>query len=262
MSSVGNFASIADEAMRILREAEEKKMPLRLMGGVAVRLHCAKFSGFLETMNRTYADMDFIGLKKKRSGTLKLLKGLGYQLDKEMLYLGGGRLKFQNASGGSDVEVFFDELLMNHRILLKDRLLLCYPTLSLADLLLQKLQIVNLDEKDIIDVIALLGEHSVADKGNDCETVDSEYISRILCNDWGFYTTAISNLVKIRKSLQSYPSLSQIDLEDLESKIDRLMETIQKTTKTIRWKMRATVGTRTKWYNQVEEVTTALGARV
>jgi hypothetical protein len=47
--------------------------------------------------------------------------------------------------------------------------------------------------------------------------------------------------------------LTKEDLEDISVKINKLLQFIEKEPKSMRWKLRAKIGTRKKWYNDVEE---------
>jgi hypothetical protein len=179
-----------------------------------------------------------------------MFKELGYTLDKEMLIL-GERLKFHSPSNGPDIDVFLDELRMSHTLVFKDRLKLDLPTIPLVDLLLEKMQIVQINEKDIKDTILLLREHAVGN--GESETIDSQHLSKLLSNDWGFYYTVTTNLKKVTEFLPVYTALSEDDRKDVSSKVSALIEKIESAPKSAKWKMRATVGTKKKWYEDVEE---------
>ena len=248
--STETSALFVTEALRIVAEAEKRNIVLRTMGAVAFRIHCHNFAVLLDAMDRPLTDLDFVGWKKQRSDAIALFKQIGYTLDKEMLIL-GERLKFHNNSAGPDVDVFMDELKMCHTIPLRDRLTLDSPTIPLADLLLEKMQIVHLNEKDIKDTIVLIRAHPVG-KAN-TEAIDSEYISKILANDWGFYYTVTTNLNKARDFLPKYSALSNEDVQDVSARIGQLLAAIESAPKSAKWKMRAKVGTRSKWYENVEE---------
>jgi len=155
-----------------------------------------------------------------------------------------------NAIDGLDV--FFDRLEMCHTIDFMDQLEVDYPTISLANLLLEKMQIVQLNEKDAIDTVVLLREHDVGKV--DDQTINLEYISRLLSKDWGFYYTVTTNLKRIRDEFLPSYDLSGEDKTDVEHKIDTLLERVEKKPKSLRWKMRARIGAKKKWYRDVEEL--------
>jgi hypothetical protein len=154
---------------------------------------------------------------------------------------------------GRQIDVFIGDFTMCHTLPLADRLEVEPLTIPLAELFLSKAQIVELNRKDILDLLALLLDHEVG-PGDD-ETINSELISRLCSKDWGLYTTVSMTIQKLRGFLDE----DQIDLDEEEAQtIKRRLITLQKSMdeapKTMAWKMRAKVGTRVRWYEEVEEV--------
>jgi hypothetical protein len=239
-----------NEALNIVQEAAKRNIELRVMGAVAFRIHSPQFIRLADAMNRELTDLDFIGYRKQRSNIIKMFKELGYALDKDMLIL-AERLKFHSPSSGPDIDVFLDELKMCHTIVFNDRLKLDSPTIPLIDLLLEKMQIVQINEKDIKDTMVLLREHAIGN--GEPETIDSEYLSKLLSSDWGFYYTVTTNLKKIAEFLPTYTALSEEDRKDVSSKVSTLLDKIESAPKSTKWKMRAAIGTKRKWYEDVEE---------
>ena len=245
-------ASFVEEATKIVDAAKEKGTALRIMGATAVRIHCPKFSYLHEALQREITDIDFMGYEKQKGNVLKLFDALGYVSDKRMrMFQFMGRYLFENPANKRHIDIFFDRLEFCHTIDFKGRLELDYPTISLSDILLQKMQIVEINEKDIKDAIVMLREHEIGTVGK--ETVNSDYISDLLSKDWGFWYTVTTSLGKIRTFLPEYEGLSPEDRSDISSKIDKLSEAIEKHEKSLGWKMRARTGTRQRWYRQVDE---------
>jgi hypothetical protein len=150
-------ASFVEEATKIVDAAKEKGIALRIMGATAVRIHCSKFSYLHDALQREITDIDFVGYGKQNSNVLKLLDALGYVSDKRMrMFQFMGRYLFENPANKRHIDVFFDKLEFCHTIDFKGRLELDYPTISLSDILLQKMQIVQINEKDIRDTMVLL----------------------------------------------------------------------------------------------------------
>ena len=75
------------------------------------------------------------------------------------------------------LDVFYDRLEFCHVIPLTGRLEVDRPTIPVAELLLSKLQIVQINEKDVVDVILLLLDHALG--SGDADTVDVERIGRL-----------------------------------------------------------------------------------
>ena len=165
----------------------------------------------------------------------------------------GSKIYFDTTDARPHVDIFFDKLNMCHVVSWeKVRLEIDSPTLSLADLMLEKLQIVHINEKDVIDVMMLLREHEVGN--HDKEVVNGAYISQIMAKDWGFYYTSTSNLKNVKSHLGNYDVLSLSDREVISGRIDNLLDMIEKEPKSVGWKLRAKIGTKKQWYNDVEEV--------
>jgi len=241
-----------EEARKVVDAARERGIVLRIMGATSVRIHCPKFSYLHDALQREITDIDFIGYAKQNSNVLKLLEDLGYTSDRRMLMFHFlGRYLFENPSNKRHIDIFFDKLEFCHTIDFKGRLEIDYPTISLSDIFLQKMQIVQINEKDIKDVIVMLREHEIGKE--DKETIDSDYISGILSRDWGFWYTVMTNLGKVRAFLPEYQGLSSEDRSDISAKIDRLSEAIEKREKSFGWKMRAKTGTKQRWYREVDE---------
>jgi hypothetical protein len=245
--------SLADEALRIISTAQEREIILRLMGALVVRMHCRKYLHLHDAMKRELTDLDFMTYRSCAGRLTPFFVSLGYAPDEHVLaYFGDRRHKYYGQDMRIMVDVFIDNLEMCHKILFDRRLELDFPTITLADFILEKMQIVQINEKDIKDTVVIMREHDVGDLDN--ETVNARYIARTLSDDWGFYYTVTTNLGKVKNSLSSVQVLSDQDRADVSSKIDKLVSCIEEQPKSMRWKMRAKIGTKKKWYNDVEEV--------
>lgn len=243
------------EAKRIIVQAKENDLHLRLLGAIAFQIQCPKFSYITRNLNRVMTDLDFAGYSKENEGIAAMMRGLGYADEPAVTTLfGHRRMIWDNKANGLHVDIFFDKLEMNHDIPFENRLDIEEMTIPLADMLLEKMQIVHINEKDIIDTIMLLREHEIGN-GTPQRTIDAGYISKLLASDWGFYYTVTTNLEKIRGRLAGFGELTDEDRKDISGKIDKLVETIDRAPKGFSWKMRAKVGPKSKWYRDVEEVT-------
>lgn len=248
------LSSFTDEARRLVDEANADGITLRVMGATAIKMHCPRFSQLLESMAREISDIDFMALSSDRDRIVQFLLKMGYQFNRRRLMVMRyfGRYIFDDPSNRRVADVFFDQLEMCHTIDFRGRLKVDYPTISLADLLLEKLQIVKITEKDLKDCMVLLREHDVSGSDDDC--INNVYISDLLSKDWGFYYTSNLNLTRIAESLKQYSALQESDISDIASKIKALQEQIEKAPKSMGWKIRAKIGPRQQWYRDVEEV--------
>lgn len=242
-----------DEALRIVRLAEEKGFILRLMGAVAVKIHCPKYSHLYEQMERSLTDIDYATYGRYRKFMQDFFKELGYAPNEQVIALyGKHRHIYWSNEHRWQVDIFFDELDMCHKVDFRGRLELDDPTITVADILLEKMQIVKINEKDLKDTIILMLEHDVGDV--DDETINGVYISELLRKDWGYYYTVTTNLKMVRDFSNRYDALSEEEKELVRSRVDALLERIEDAPKTFKWKLRSKLGTKIKWYKDVEEV--------
>lgn len=239
------------EAIRVIDEAKNQAVVLRVMGATAIRLHCPNFVGLHRDLGREISDMDFVGYEGQSSKIERVFESLGYT-SRPLAYSFRltGRLIFIDDVNARHVDIFLDQLAMCHTIDFSERLEVDYPTIPLAELLLQKTQIVKLSEKDVKDIIVLLREHGVGHR--DAETVNVGYAAELLSRDWGFYYTVTTNLRKVRGLTQGYSALSEEDRRDVIGKIDQILAAIEEVPKSLSWKMRAKMGPSKKWYREVD----------
>ena len=244
------FSDVADEGLRIVNEAETRGAILRLIGGAAIWLHTQKHRHLFEFLKRPTGDLDFVGYKKHSRTVKELMADLGFRPNEQLNAFHGHKRQLWYTADGQ-IDIVFDILEMCHVINFEKRLEIDKPTVPVSDLLLSKIQIVNLNDKDVKDILILIREHGVSNTESD--SINSKYISKFLANDWGFYYTTSLNLQKVRTLLPNY-SLSLEDVADVNQKIDLLKKSMDEEPKSFGWKMREKVGTKKRWYNLVEEV--------
>jgi len=244
------------EAYRVVEYGKQKGVILRVMGAAALRIHCPKYSSLHQALGRELTDLDFAGYESQSDRVEKAFVDLGYEAKQYLSAMMERGLRyrkfFYDARNKRMADVFLDKLAMCHEIVFQERLEIDYPTLSLADLLLTKMQIVKLTEKDVKDSTILLLEHDVG--SDDKDTINSDYISKLLSDDWGFYYTVIANLEKIGQRVDMFPQISDVEKQRVKQNVDFLLIAINERPKSFRWKMRARIGTKKQWYNDVEEV--------
>ena len=245
-------ARYLEEYERIVAAADDRGIPLRLMGAISVILHCPDHSKLHQDLSREVTDLDFMSYSKHNPEMPDFFQGLGYEPElRHMAYYGKDRHIYNHAGKGIVVDVFFDKLQMSHTIDFRGRLELDYPTIPLANIVLTKAQILRINEKDLKDLCVLFREHELGH--GDRERIDGEYIAEILSKDWGFHRTFTENFRKMQEIMDGYEALSNDDRDIIRGRVQRLMEVIEEEPKSFKWKMRARVGNRVKWYNDIEE---------
>jgi tellurite resistance protein len=135
---------------------------------------------------------------------------------------------------------------------LEDRLEIDTLTLPLAELLLGKLQIVKINDKDLVDMIALLLEHRLGE--GDEDAINVARVAALCAEDWGLWRTTTMNLEKLERFAESHAKLDQDQKARLAASIEALRRRLDAEPKPLAWRMRARIGERVKWYNDVEEV--------
>ncbi len=236
------------EARKVLQEAKEKDVILRLVGGLAIQAHCTKMA-FCE---RSHVDIDLAGLSKQSAKIASVIEGFGYVENTSMtMATGGKRLVFEKPKSKDHIDVFLDNLDFEHRIKLKDRLEIEDSTLSLSDLLLSKLSISRLNEKDIRDIITILKDLPFGNQDLP-GIVNADYITRLCSEDWGLYHDVLDSIAECLGALGSY-ELNSADDERVLQALRALRTSLVGSKKTRRWRMRALVGERAPWRKTVEE---------
>jgi hypothetical protein len=232
------------EADRLLTAAEMTRVQVRMVGGVAVNMRCPS----IRTLDspRTYRDLDLCGRCRDTKRIEQLLETLGYAPSRRFNVLNAGeRLLFDDPAHGKHVDVFLDVMRMCHDLDLRDRLTLDAQTLPLADLLLSKLQIVEMTERDMLDVLALLNDHALREREEAC--INLARVREVCAGDWGWWRTAMDNLEKIAVRGDGWAAQAPQRVQELR---DFLIEV----PKSASWRLRATVGNRKRWYELPEEV--------
>lgn len=243
-------ADIGEEARRLLAAANERGLPLRLIGGLAVQLHAE--NGIHPSLRRDPKDIDFVTLKGKGVAVEDLMKSMGYEPNAEFNQLNGHRrLLFYDRAHSRQVDIFVGAFEMAHVVPITERIQLDALTIPLAELLLTKLQVVDLNEKDQRDIIAILYHHSVGI--SDENAINAGYIAKLLANDWGLWRTSKLNVERTSDALSGY-GLDPEQRALVENRLADLWSRIEAEPKSTRWKLRARIGDRVRWYEDPEEV--------
>jgi Uncharacterised nucleotidyltransferase len=236
------------EGARIAEVAAEHGVPLRLLGGVAVALSCP--SSRRPPLRRQYGDIDLATSSGARKEVERLLQELGYVPDREFNTLHGNRrLYFAGAAGQCQVDVFVDGADLCHHIDFRGRLELVPVTLPPADLALLKLQVVETNDKDYLDLCAIFADHHLTE---DESGVNWTYIAELCAADWGLWRTVgivCEHAEGFALRLGGFEAAVGVveRLRTLRLKLDTVP-------KSRRWKLRSRVGERKRWYEIPEEV--------
>jgi hypothetical protein len=243
-----------DEALALVHDAEAKGIRLRILGSIAYRLQCPNNLHLFQDTKRVLTDVDFGAEKNQNRAIREFLTARGYEPD-DGIYMAseGARHAYLHQDTGLNVDVFADELYFCHRIPFKDRLGLDKPTICTTDLLLEKMQIVEINLKDFKDTIVLMLEHPLSHQESGAKAIDTAYIVDMMRQDWGFYYTFTTNLKRVPEFFTEFPSIGPKEHGVIRGRIEALLDAIETAPKTLGWKMRAKIGTRSRWYQEVSE---------
>jgi hypothetical protein len=242
---------VVSEGERLAARAAEQGLPLRLLGGVAIRLRAP---GELPAIFvRDYGDIDWITAKGTSRETQRFFEESGYSPEVRFNALNGTeRLMFHDDVNRRRVDVFVGSFRMSHEIPMNDRLQVCSLTIPLAELVMTKLQVAELNEKDVKDALTLFYEYPV-DEGDD-SSINKARIASLCANDWGLWRTFTPNLEKCLQRLEGY-DLPDEDKARIAERLEELEDAIEREPKSRRWRLRARIGERKRWYELPEEVT-------
>jgi hypothetical protein len=248
--ATGPLSDVREEADRVVSSAAGSGLTVRLLGGAAFAAH--QHSPVPAGLRRTYGDIDIVVGRRDARNLPALLIALGYAPDERFNALHGEkRMLFRDLVNGRKFDVFVGEFSMCHRLILEGRLPASGSTLAPADLVLTKLQVVQLNHKDEIDSLGLLRDHEVQGGGRG-DTIDSDRLAKVCADDWGWYTTVTDNLARLETAAQTL-----LDADDRTRVADRLgliRGTIDSAPKSRAWRLRARIGRRMEWFEIPDEV--------
>ena len=241
---------ILDEMHRLIDEANAREMILRVLGGLAVRVHSKDYKKFF---SREYPDIDFVTHENDRRKLEPFFAEMGYEPNKKFNVLNGAHRQIYYDLTGMRVDIFVGDFQMCHKLPMNDRLHLDPITVPLADLLLSKAQIVELNRKDALDIASILLFNETGNDDN--QKINLNYIAQLCSQDWGLYKTISINLKRVEAVVADENlNLTKDERELILNRLGKIQQTFEAMPKSLAWQMRDKVGTRVRWYEEVEEV--------
>jgi hypothetical protein len=272
------YVSLSDqeflrESVALVEAARQRNISLRILGSLAIYSHSIHVPETIAVFHRLgrveegkplFTDLDLAAYAKQGRFISALFKERQFKADDMVNGLfGDRRLIYYEGSGKFHVDVFLDKLEFSHDVQFgtapdTGRLTLDFPTITLADIVLEKLQIHKIARKDLVDLIILfLGHELRGGQPSDRELVDDRYISEVLGDDWGFWYESIQNIEKTRQILDSFAETGRLDSSQSSRVRDRLAaleQRLQSSPKTRKWEKRARSGIAKPWFREVEDV--------
>lgn len=236
-----------EQASGVVAAAEAERIGMRLLGGAAVNLRAGQ--PLPSSLRRPYEDVDVAVTKSSKGAAAELLCRLGFEPAERFNAMNAQRMVFY--FGEEHLDVFVGEFRMCHAIPLQDRLLTDPVSIPLAELLLTKLQVVKANQKDLVDIAAILLTHELGE--NDGEQINLQRVTQLCGADWGLWRTSMRTLETFGASLDGL-GLSPSEGDRVRARADRVAAALTESPKSLRWKSRARVGDRLRWYEEPEEI--------
>jgi hypothetical protein len=255
------------EALDIVSKAKEKGIVLRVIGSLAIRLYAGEDQVAISIHKKrfddpehVFTDLDLVGYGKQRGSIEKFFAELQYQPDRMINRLfGDRRMIYYHPKGYFSIDIFINKLEFSHDVRFGEkpgegRLELSYPAITPTDIVLEKLQIHQINKKDIVDLIVLF---SLKEVGNDEKSINGSYIAKILAQDWGFWYDATNNLQSVKqisKDMLEKQNATEAIVKTVIERVDNLLQVIEKEPKTKDWIKRSQVGVKKPWYREVSDI--------
>ena len=275
MTSNNHFVDMKEdefvkEAIGLVEKAQSRGVHLRILGslGAYVRSVNNGHGDLFRSLERfgggkpLFTDLDLLGYNKQKGDITKFFRELNFKPDPLVnAMFGHKRMVFYHPDNRYHVDIFMNKLEFSHTVDFGDkpgsgRLDLDYPTISATDIVLEKLQIHEINRKDLVDLIALFLVHDVQEQFSK-EAVDGGHIAKLLADDWGFWYDATTNLAKLDPLVQEFLKESKITAQQSQTvmeRVEKLSNHISSTPKSKAWEKRAKTGTSKRWYTEVEEI--------
>ncbi len=242
---------ILDEMNRLIDAARANSILLRAIGGLAVRVRSGDFQKFF---TREYRDLDFVVADNERKKIEPFFLEMGYESNRQFNLLNGTKRQiYLDPNSERHVDIFVGNFEMCHKLPMNGRLHLDPVTVPLAELLLSKAQIVELNRKDALDIASVLLYNET---GHDDENkINLDYIAKLCGQDWGLYKTTSINLKRVEEIVSDEKlNLTEAERGLILKRVSEIYRTFESMSKSMAWQMRDKVGTRVRWYEEVEEV--------
>ena len=242
------LADPVEESRRLVETARANGVVARVLGGAAVFVQAPSTGPLLP---RQVKDIDLATPRGNRTPVTAVLSSAGYTPDRMFNALhGASRLLFHDGTNGRKLDVFVGAFSMCHEIPIADRLGREPLTVPLAELLLTKLQIVQLTDRDQQDIYNLTYHHDLSEDGG--PGIEADFIAQLCARDWGLWRTTKATIERCAANVGGY-GLDAGAAEIIGERLVALWRRIDAEPKSTGWRLRNRVGDRVRWYNEPEE---------
>lgn len=235
-------------AITLVEDAASVEITLRLCGGLGIAYHC-RSSPHLQ--RATCSDIDLVSRLRQRPAISDFMRARGFEEDRRLASAPElRRSAYRSHDPAIKVDVNFDTLRFAHTLDIESRIAVCSPTIPRTELLMQKLQIVAITEKDVWDVFSLLAVSTLSN-GSDVG-IDPGRLAEACARNWGLWRTVVSNLDRLPALFRDrFPGPS---LDGALDALSQIRGSVNATPKTMRWRLRRIIGERVRWYEIPEDV--------
>jgi hypothetical protein len=255
MSEYPKPEAYLEEGRRLTEDAQKQGIVMRVMGPIALHYYFPEYVDLYSRMERlgerVFTDIDYASYGKHRNKLVPFFESHGYELEKRAAMVSGGTRMIFFSAHIPMIDVFFDKLDYNHPIDYKNPLELNPYCVSLADLMLQKLQIVQINDKDLKDAMLLLLASPL--RPADDQGINLRYLAQRMSDDWGFYFTSTTNLGRVKAAMAGVRALTDEMRATIAAKADVVLAALEKEPKSFGWKLRARTGDKKQWYKEVSD---------
>jgi hypothetical protein len=244
------------EANELVRAGTQEGTTVRMLGGIAIAMRCP--TALTLAFAREYSDLDAVVPQKQRNQLDDVAAKVGLEPDRAFNAQRGNERRCYYRSDGLKLDVFVETFSMCHDVPLdSDRLALDQRTVPLAELLLTKAQIVELNDKDAGDLFVLFHDHDVT---ADDSGINFNRIGELCGRDWGLWRT-VSGTLRQLENAAGHIETGADERALVVSRVERLLGEMDAAPKSRKWKLRDRVGDRVQWYVLPEEPNEAVDLR-
>ena len=242
---------LVKEMTRLVDAANARNIQLRAIGGLAVQAHNRTNHPLFM---REFGDLDFVVAARQRREFEAFMPSVNYSPHKQFNILNGDQRQiYYHNDNDMKIDIFVGDFEMCHKIPLENRLTFDPVTIPLAELFLSKAQIVELNRKDAMDLTSLLFNNGTGN--GDRGMINLLVLAKLCSLDWGLYKTTSINLGRVEELMRDKDvKFTPEERELVLSRVREIQKTFEDMPKPLAWQIRDRVGTRVKWYLEVEEV--------
>jgi len=238
-------------AETVLGHPLARELRIKALGGIGCWLHVRDHGPDAAPFRRDYGDVDLVVPKAGGKRVAEVMRAAELTpVESFNANSGANRRMFVSADSSVQVDVFIGAFVMCHEVPLAATAFAPedHPALGVTELLLTKLQVVQLSDKDANDASSLLAFHEV---GAGAEQIDGERIADLLAADWGLWRTVTANLHTLADRARQHAAAARGDV--VVARVGQLRCEIDQAKKSLKWRTRAKVGDRVQWYAEPEE---------